>query len=93
MMSLARDPKERVDYPSVVSRVIFGIGVIWDQAAYESTVIPAKLVLAKAGSGNPILGVAFSEAWKLDSRLRGNDGMRGARNWQMTPLPRNPIML
>jgi len=51
-----------------------GTGVIWDQAAYESTVIPAQLVLAKAGSGNPMLGVRISRGLET--------GFPPAREWR-----------
>ena len=53
--------------------------MIWDQAVHWSTVIPAK-------AGIPFLASAFPKAWKLDSGLRGNDGIPGARNSEMTPL-------
>jgi len=38
-------------------------------------------------SGNPLVCGALPEVCKLGSRFRGNDGSRGARNSEMTPLP------
>jgi hypothetical protein len=56
-------------------------GVICSQRPLAYAVIPAK-------AGIQSLDNAFPEVCGVDSRFRGNDGVRSTLSMQMTPLPR-----